>query len=164
MDEIIKKVSAYDLLNSLIPGGALVYFLKLLGYIDISADNAIFLVVLAYILGLVGSRVGSIILEPIAIKCGWVRRDYEGYVKAQKSDERIMPLTTISNMYRSIAGSLIVLALLALGTLVPEAFRCWLLVVYGIACFALFFKSWLKQEGYVARRVEINRKDANDNR
>ena len=67
MDEIIKKVSAYDLLNSLIPGGALVYFLKLLGYTDITVDTAVLLLVLAYILGLVGSRVGSIILEPISI-------------------------------------------------------------------------------------------------
>lgn len=164
MDEIIKKISAYDVFNSLIPGGALVYFLNLLGYINISANNVVFLIVLAYFLGLAGSRIGSIILEPIAIKRGWIRRDYEGYVKAQKSDERIMPLTTISNMYRSIAGSLIVLALLALGTLVPEVFRRWLIVVYGIACFALFFKSWLKQEDYVARRMEINRKDADGNR
>lgn len=56
MDEIIKKVSAYDLLNSLIPGGALVFFLKLLGYIDISSDNAIFLIVLVYILGLIDRK------------------------------------------------------------------------------------------------------------
>lgn len=65
MDKIIEKVSAYDLLNALIPGGALVYSMKLLGYLDIDEAGALYLVILAYVLGLVGSRIGSLILEPM---------------------------------------------------------------------------------------------------
>lgn len=164
MDEVINKISAYDLLNALIPGGALTLSLKFFGYLDIDATNALYLLVLAYILGLVGSRVGSLVLEPIAKNQNWVKRDYENYTKAQKDDDRLLNLTTIANMYRTLAGSIVVLAVLALGSLVPIDYRHWLYIGYGIACFLLFFCGWVKQERYVARRVDINRKDADDNR
>lgn len=38
MNELIEKISARDLLNSLIPGGALVYFMGLLSSPTYSAD------------------------------------------------------------------------------------------------------------------------------
>lgn len=164
MDEVIKKASAYDLLNALIPGGALAFSLKFFGYLDIDATNALHLLALAYILGLVGSRVGSLVLEPIARNRNWIKRDYESYIKAQKDDDRLLTLTTIANMYRTLAGSIVVLAVLALGSLVSIDYRHWLYIGYGIACFLLFFCGWVKQERYVARRVDINRKDTDDNR
>ena len=164
MDEVIKKVSAYDQLNALIPGSALALSLKYFGYLDIDATNAPHLLVLAYILGLVGSRVGSLVLEPIANHRNWIKRDYESYIKAQRDDDRLSTLTTIANMYRTLTGSTVVLAVLALGSLVPNDYRRWLYIGYGIVCFLLFFCGWIKQERYVARRVNLNRKDADVNR
>ena len=140
MSELIEKVSAYDLLNSLIPGGILVYFMGVLGYLDISSTNAFFLCVFAYVLGVVGS-----------------------YISAEKNDEKLSALTTVSNMYRSLAGSLVVLALLSLGSLIPEIHRCWLLLIYGVLCFVLFLASWLKQERYIAKRITINKGGLDDN-
>ena len=162
MDEIIKKISAYDLLNTLVPGAALVFFLRVFGYLEFGEDDALFLVVLAYILGTIASRIGSLILEPLAIKRDWFERDYASYIKAQKDDDRLLTLTAIANMYRTLAGSLIVLAILALGSLVPDGYRLWLYIGYGVAIFLLFFCGWVKQERYVQRRVDIRRKEAND--
>ena len=163
MSELIEKVSAYDLLNSLIPGGVLVYFMGLLGYFDISNVSIFFLCIFAYVLGVVGSRVGSNVLEPIAIKFKKIHHDYGAYISAQKSDEKLTALTAISNMYRSLAGSLVVLALLFLGSFVPVMYRCELSIVYGVLCFALFYASWLKQERYIAKRIEIDKGDSGVN-
>lgn len=163
MGELIEKISAYDLINSLIPGGILCYFMGLLGYFDISNTNIFFLCILSYVLGVVGSRVGSNILEYLAIKSKKVQHNYEAYISAQREDEKLAALTAVSNMYRSLAGSLIVLGLLALGSLVPEMYRCWLFIVYGVMCFTLFAASWIKQERYITKRIEIDRRDANDN-
>lgn len=159
MDEIIKKVSAYDLLNALIPGGALVYSMKLLGYLDIDEAGALYLVILAYVLGLVGSRIGSLILEPVGLKFGWINREYETFVKARKDDVELDRIATVANMYRTLAGSMIVLAVLALGVLVPGAQRCLLYVGYGVSCFLLFLFGWIKQESYVSQRVNIGQKN-----
>lgn len=164
MDEVIKKVSSYDLLNSLIPGAALVYFMKVFGYLDYVVEDAFYLVVFAYALGLVASRIGSLILEPIAIKRGLFQHDYVSFMQAETDDDRLTNLVTISNMYRTLAGALIMLAVLALGSLVPMDSRLWLYIGYGVACFLLLFCGWVKQERYVARRVELRRKDADDNR
>lgn len=163
MDEILKKISAYDLLNTLIPGAALVFFLRVFGYLDFKAEDVLFLVVLAYILGVVASRVGSLILEPIALRFDWFEHDYTGFVEAQKEDDRLLTLTTIANMYRTLAGLMTVLAVLALGSLVPEVFRLWLYTGYGVSAFLLFLCGWVKQERYVHRRLDICRKEANDN-
>lgn len=162
MSELVEKISAYDLLNALIPGGILVYFMGLLGYFDISNTNIFFLCILAYVLGVVGSRVGSNILEPLAIKSRKIQHKYEAYMSAQKNDEKLAALTAVSNMYRSLAGSLVVLGLLSLGTLVPEMYHCWLLVMYGIMSFVLFVASWIKQERYIAKRIEIGEGDSYD--
>lgn len=162
MSELIEKISAYDLLNSLIPGGILVYFMGPLGYFDISNTNIFFLCILAYVLGVVGSRVGSIILEPLAIKFRKIQHNYDSYVLTQKNDEKLTALTAVSNMYRSLAGSLLVLGLLSLGALVPEIYYCWLFVAYGVMCFILFIASWIKQERYIAKRIEIDGGDSDD--
>ncbi len=159
MSELIQKISAYDLVNTLVPGGMLVYAMRPLGYLGPESTDVFVEVVLAYLLGLVGSRVGSLILEPLAIKFGLIWRDYPAYVAAQKSDKGLVALTTIANMYRALAGSMLVLAVLALGTLVPAAYHVWLLVGYGIAYFALLLLAWLKQDGYVKKRIELCRED-----
>lgn len=164
MGEIVKKVSAYDLLNALIPGMVLVFFLKIFNYLAIEESEAFFLLTLSYLLGLVASRVGSLIVEPMVMKVGWIRHDYEHYVKAEKHDDKIIGLTTVSNMYRTLTGSVIVLGIIALGSLVPAGCRFLLYIFYGIACFVIFLFGWIKQEHYILQRVNLYRKDTNDNR
>ncbi len=159
MNELIQKLSSYDLVNTFVPGIALAYAMRLLGYLDLGSIDVFTEAVLAYLLGLVGSRVGSLVLEPLAIKFGLIWRNYPAYVAAQKSDKRLTELTTIANMYRALAGSMLVLAVLALGTLVPVGYRVWLLVGYGAACFVLLLLAWLKQDGYVKKRIDLYRED-----
>ena len=163
MDEIAKKVSAYNLMNALIPGGALVYSLEAFGYLNLKEINVLCLVPMAFILGLIGSRIGSLILESIAIKLKLIERDYERYTQAQATDDRLFTLTTVSNMYRTLAGSTLVLAILALGKLFPESFRPWIVAGLGVAVFLLFILSWIKQERYVSQRVHLYGKDGHVN-
>ena len=163
MDSLMKKMSAYDLINILMPGGVLTYFLGILGYIELEAASILYLVPIAFALGVIGSRVGSLLIEPLALKLKLVERDYASYVKAQAADERLSYLTAVSNMYRTFAGSIVVLAALALGALVPHGFKPFLAIVYGVVALLLFFWSWVKQEGYLARRVKLSGKDVDVN-
>lgn len=162
MNDIIQKISAYDLMNTLIPGGLLTYALQPLGYLDLSTTDVLVEAALAYLLGLIGSRVGSLVLEPLAIKLGLIQHDYSAYVVAQKRDERLTALTTIANMYRALTGSVLVLGILALGALVPAGHRVGLYLGYGVASFVLLLCSWLKQDGYVGKRIELYREESNN--
>ena len=162
LDEVIKKISAYDLLNTLIPGGLLVLALDWMGYIDIDGIHAVFLIVLSYVVGLIASRIGSLVLEPLAKKCKLLRRtDYSDFINAEKNDDRIISFVAISNMYRTLAGAFVVFGMLALGTLLPEDFRTILLITYGFIGFILFFCGWVKQDRYISKRVEIGKDDNN---
>ncbi|WP_276867745.1 hypothetical protein [Enorma massiliensis] len=156
MSEIIQKISAYDLMNTLIPGGVLLYVLQLFGYIDLQTVNAFVELTLAYFLGLIGSRVGSLLLEPIAIKCGLVQRDYPAFIRAQKVDDKITALSAVANMYRTLASSALMVAVLVLFELFPAECR---IVAGGLCCLVLFLCAWIKQEHYVNKRIELNLED-----
>ena len=163
MDEMIKKLSAYDLINILIPGWALAFTLKPCGYADITDDNLVSMIVISFILGVIASRVGSLVIEPIAIKFKLVRHDYEHYARAQAADDKLGTLTSVSNMYRMLAGAVVVLAVLALCASVLDEHRNCIYVCLGMASFLLFSAGWVKRERYVAHRVQIFGKDENVN-
>ena len=163
MDEMLRKISSYDFLNSLIPGAALMFFLEEFELVSFGQINAFVLVALAYILGIIASRVGSLVLEPLAIRLGLISRDYRLYVSAEKVDGKLPGLVAISNMYRSLAGALIVLAVLAGGSLVAAELRGFFHVGFGFICFLLLFFGWIKQERYVFKRMDLNAGKAKDN-
>ena len=66
LNELLGKISAYDLFNVLIPGALVTYFASqtpLGSFIDCS--NWMALSVMSYVLGLIASRIGSLCIEPL---------------------------------------------------------------------------------------------------
>ena len=155
LDDLLGKISAYDLFNVLIPGALVTYSVSQMPlgcYIDSSDWLALF--VMSYVLGLIASRIGSLCIEPLVRNLKPIRkRDYSAFAYAQERDPKVEHLLMISNMYRSMAGAGVLLVIILLALLLPEAHR----LVAGLCAFiALFIASWIKQERYVEKRINFN--------
>ena len=94
--KLLDKISAYQVVNYIIPGSVLCVLLKhMVGY-DIIAFSMIENVIICYFVGLVNSRLGSLILRPILKKCRLVKdAPYDDFVRVEKYDAKFIPLHDI---------------------------------------------------------------------
>lgn len=155
LDDLLGKISAYDLFNVLIPGALVTYFVSQMPLgICIDCSNWLALFVASYVLGLIASRIGSLCIEPLVRNLKPTRkRGYSAYAYAQKRDPKVEQLLMISNMYRSMAGAGVLLVIILFASLLPGTFRS---AVALCAFVALFVISWIKQERYVEKRINFN--------
>ncbi|KAB1086401.1 hypothetical protein F4V91_08125 [Neorhizobium galegae] len=65
MNEILAKISTYDIFNNLVPGAVVAYLLAVLDVYKIDAGSLVTDLVVFYFIGLVVSRIGSLVLEPL---------------------------------------------------------------------------------------------------
>ena len=163
LNELLGKISAYDLFNVLIPGALVTYSISQMplgSFID--SSNWLVLFVLSYVLGLTASRIGSLCIEPLVQALKPTRkRDYSAFAYAQENDPKVEQLLMISNMYRSMAGAGVLLVIMLFASLLPESHRT---VAALCAFIALFVISWIKQERYVEKRIYFNleRRDSHE--
>lgn len=158
MEKFIEKLSTYNILNNILPGVVFSYFSnKLLGIqmVDSSIIENLFIF---YFIGMVISRVGSIIIEPVCMKFKIVKyAQYKDYVNACKKDEKILVLLETNNIYRTMVALGILLLLFQLFLLLKE-FWCWFSfasnwIIIG-SLILLFGFSYRKQTKYIRDRVE----------
>jgi hypothetical protein len=103
MSEFIKLLSTYNLFNYLFPGYVFIFYINLFTNYAIPKSNILTEFFLAYFLGLVISRIGSLIIKPILDKFNFIEyADYEKFVKASKLDSKIDLLLEVNNMYRTL--------------------------------------------------------------
>lgn len=116
--------------------------------------DALIVLLLSYVVGVVSSRIGSLILEPTAKKLNILKwRDYSRYLEAEREDEKLQTLQTVSNMYRSLAGCLVLLlAVSALYAIIPNTLAAGTLML--AFCFVLFVFAWRKQTNYIVKRID----------
>jgi Mn2+/Fe2+ NRAMP family transporter len=113
-----------------------------------------------YFIGLIISRIGSLIIEPILKKTSFVIfADYSNFVKASKVDSKIEVLSEVNNMYRTICS----LMLLEIIFVAYEKVASFLSLSqrFGpisllFALFFLFLFSYKKQTSYITKRIEPN--------
>lgn len=164
METVVKffeKISVYQILNYMIPGSVLCILLKYLVGYDIISFSIAENVIVVYFVGMVNSRLSSLVLKPLLI---WLRiikeAPYSDYVRAEKKDAKLTVLSDVNNMFRSMANVMMLL-LIAYGFKnfsVIEAFVLrnfnWIAIV---SLLILFVCSIRKQTEYVRRRVEANK-------
>ena len=91
MNEILNKISSYNIFNYLLPGTLFAAIGDALTSYRFIQDDIIIGLFLYYFLGLVISRVGSLFIEPILKKTKFVRfADYRRYVSASQADQKLM--------------------------------------------------------------------------
>jgi hypothetical protein len=163
MKELIDKLSTYNIFNYLFPGIIFVIILKQCSNYNFIQDDIVTGVFLYYFIGLVISRIGSLLIEPILKKTRFLKfTEYKSFIKASKNDPKIDLFSEINNMYRTICSMfLLLLAFRLFDFIEKEApiIKSWNIEILIIILFCLFIFSYRKQTKYVKDRVEVNNEE-----
>ncbi len=163
MNEILNKLSSYNIFNYLFPGIIFAVLAnKVLKY-PIALDRDRDLVIAAffsYFAGLVVSRFGSLILEPLLRRLSLVTfADYRDFVLAAQKDKQLEVLSEVSNTYRTLCSLFILLLLLKAYVKISSRFayvREWELTALLLLLLVMFLFSYRKQTSYITKRIRAN--------
>lgn len=162
MIEIIKVLTNYNIFNYLFPGVVFVFLLKWITKYDLSQTDIVIGAFCYYFVGIVISRIGSLVIEPVLIRMRFIpKRDYARYVKASKNDIKVELLSEVNNMYRTMLSLFVCLAIVKGYEIVADvfSFRPEITpVLIGCILIALFLFSFRKQNGYLEKRIVSGRK------
>lgn len=158
MKELLDKITSYNLFNYLLPGVLFaVLATKITRFSFIQSDIVVGAFVY-YFIGLVISRLGSLLLEPFLKLVRFVRfANYGEYVAACKVDAKIDVLSEQNNSYRTLAMVFVCLLLLKAYEKVERQLsflnnRSTLVAITLLL--AMFLLSYRKQTGYITKRVK----------
>ena len=161
--QIVEKISSYNIVNNLYPGILFVYVLKIMFGTNLLSNNWVENLIVFYFVGMVLSRIGSIIIEPIMKKIKIIKyAPYQDYVKASSIDPLVDTLSETNNTYRTLLSTFICVFVYKLGASINEVClknkitflqenKDWILLTVLIL---LFVFSYVKQTSYVRKRVE----------
>lgn len=160
MKEIYDKISSYNIFNYLFPGILFVIISKVfIGYNFILEKDFIG-AFLYYFIGMVISRFGSIIIEPILKKISFIKfESYRSFVEASKKDNKIELLSEVNNTYRTLISLFVLLVLLKGCFLLDVRYNfpheiAYLLIL--VLLFLMFLFSYRKQTNYISKRIKAN--------
>jgi len=157
LDKLLEKLTSYNLFNYLLPGIIFSVLLEKTTSYSIIHKDILIEAFLAYFIGLIISRVSSLVVEPLLKKIKFVKfAEYEDYVLASGSDKKIELLSELNNMYRVFISLFFILTTIVL----YEKFLQDILVGYTsyiviIGLLILFLFSYRKQTSYITKRIEI---------
>ena len=161
MNELLSKLSSYNLFNYLLPGVVFSITVEAWTPYSISKGDLLSDAFVFYFAGLVISRIGSLLVEPALKKLRFVTfADYTDFVAAAKKDPQIEILSEANNTYRTILSTLLLVLIAKIYSAIePFYFPMTTLRPYIIAVglVALFLFSYRKQTQYVAKRVTISK-------
>lgn len=161
MSEFLEKLSSYNLFNYLFPG--VVFCLLADEYFSYSLiqEDIIVGVFLYYFVGLVISRIGSLIIEPTLKKIGFVSfSEYEDFISASKTDPKIETLSEVNNMYRTVIALFFTLSLAAIYQAIQVKWPVvanYSLYIAILVLFFMFLFSYKKQTSYIVKRVKSSK-------
>ena len=163
MKDIIEKLSSYNVFNYLLPGTLFVGLGEKITDFPLIQKNLIVAVFLYYFIGLIISRIGSLIVEPVLKRIKLIQfADYEDYVEASKSDSKIELLSEQNNMYRGLCSLPLMLIclkiyeknMLALPWSVNTSH-----FIFLAGLLVLFLFAYRKQTQYVVLRINMKQKE-----
>ncbi|HIF9419665.1 TPA: hypothetical protein ACX6R7_003496 [Photobacterium damselae] len=158
MSELLNKISSYNIFNYLLPGVVFVAILKLVSPFDLTQEDMLTGAFFYYFIGLVISRIGSIIIEPILKLIRILEfAPYGDYLLASKKDTLLTTLSEQNNMLRTFCSVFLCIGTIMLyekllvsypfiATYLPEGAIGFLLL--------LFVLSYKKQTDYIRNRVK----------
>ena len=162
MEKIISSILVYNLLTNLIPGTVLAALLKFCveGCDIFSLTNNIWiLAVILYFLGVINSRISSLVFEPLIkmlkiVKCA----SHKDFTDAELKDTsgKLTQLSRMNNEYRSyisVFAIVLILKLTFLSSCAKDFVTdnvCWIILGLGVL---LFLCSYRKQVSYLTSRI-----------
>jgi len=167
VNDLLAKLTSYNIFNNLLPGALFCAAASYLGLFHISDTNVVVLIVAYYLVGLIIGRIGSVIIEPLLLRLGWIGYSpYDAFVKASKMDTKLDVLVETNNTYRALLSTAVcLLASLLLAyarKFLPEnSILDQATTITAIAF--LFFFAYRKQSMYIRKRVEANTPQVSQN-
>ena len=168
LEKFLEKIGIYNILNNLIPGTIVVWMCDGFDIFSIAQQTVIEKIFICYFCGILVSRVGSIIVEPI-IKLFFRKKGFHAphaeYIKACEYDKKIEELNAVSNMYRTFIG--VVVCVLFAKVYVISMDKIFFLqrfnffIILGFL-FILFLLSYVKQVKYIKSRIGVALKQNNE--
>jgi len=156
--DLVERLSSYNLFNYFFPGLVFVAILRGTTHFNFYQEDVLIGVFLYYFIGLIISRIGSIVIESVLWKTGFVKRiDIPNLIKIIKDNVKIELLYEVSNMYRTITSMFLVLIGLKGYDIIKHhdfSHRNLSHLLLGILLFILFLFAFRKQNGYVYKCVK----------
>lgn len=166
--QIVGKISSYNIFNNLYPGIIFCYLLKLMFNTDILSNNWFENLIIFYFVGMVLSRVGSLVIETIMKTIKLKQKPlikyapYSDYEKASANETFIKTMLEVNNTYRTLLACFVCAFVYKICISINEVlvyFKCtflqdnveWLIL---IALIILFASSYMKQTTLIRKRVE----------
>jgi hypothetical protein len=158
MKDIIDKLTSYNIFNYLLPGVILFIVVGETTEYPISLQNNFSSAFVCYFLGMVVSRFGSLIVEPILKRTKFVKfGSYSDFVNASQIDPKIDLFSEVNNTYRTVISMLLIALMVKLFFLLENWYcldRDATFTIILVLVLALFLFSYRKQTTYINKRVE----------
>lgn len=158
MDKVIEKISNYQIFNNLVPGYLFLIISSKIVEKNLIVDNFIYLLFEAYFIGIVISRLSSLIIEKIIVKIWRLKKEpYFNYIEANKQDNKLEVLTQDCNMYRSLCTLMLIELILKIMIMLKiENFidKDIIILICFVALAILFAFSFVKQNKFISLRVK----------
>lgn len=160
MKELLDKISSYNIFNYLFPGIIFVCILKYLTNYNLIQDNDIIGAFLYYFIGMIISRIGSLVVEPVLIKIHFLKfADYKDFIAASNKDEKIELLSEINNTYRTIVAMILLLLSIQLYIYLKTLWHIQKnvsILIMAIFVLVMFIFAYRKQTNYIKKRIAAN--------
>ena len=158
MKELLDKISSYNFFNYLFPGLLFAVLSTKITAYSFLQENLFVGAFVYYFIGLVVSRFGSLVIEPILRNLSFLKfADYKEFTSASKKDSKIELLSKINNMYRTMSSLFILLLLLKFYELIESKFpilKDWNSYVLLALLLVMFLFSYRKQTIYIAKSIK----------
>lgn len=161
MKDLLDKLSSYNIFNYLLPGVLFAAFVDALTSLNVLQKDIVIGVFVYYFLGAVVSRIGSLFVEPLLRKVGFITfAPYEDFVRASKADPKLEVLSEANNMYRTICALMLTVAAVDLYDYASQYFpllRAVAPIVCIVGLLGLFLLSYKKQTSYIMKRIAVHK-------
>ena len=161
MDEVLKKISSYNLFNYLFPGVMFAFLIENSTNYKLIQENLIVGAFLYYFLGLVISRLGSVVVEPLLKKVKLVKFvEYSDFVRVCKTDDKLEVLSEQNNVYRTLTSLIVFFLLFQAFEFCAEHYsllREFKITIFLSLLLVLFLASYRKQTDYITTRISVSK-------
>ena len=151
LNDIIDKISSYNILNYVIPGAIFWYLCPICCDITLPVDNIVGELIGFYFIGMVIYSIGSLLIEPVFRIIHAIHfTEYNQYVIASKDDSKLASLSESNNTFRTMIALCLSLIIIKLYCGIFSGFQPWLCL---IGLFMLFSMAYVKRTIYINERV-----------
>jgi hypothetical protein len=160
MNELLAKLSSYNLFNYLLPGVLFAVVASEATPYQFVRKDIVTGLFLYYFMGLVISRFGSLVIDPLLKRLSFIKfKEYGAFVAASKKDPKIEIFSEVNNMYRTLCAMFSLLLILKLYIRIEARLpllKAWNSMLLTVLLLIMFLFAYRKQTAYIVKRIKAN--------